>query len=607
MKHPMQRILEVLCTALVTCLPWWVSLNHAAAHEPAGFTPVVNILDHAAVANDGQDDTAAVTAAIEACRRGPTKTLIIPPGTFNLSSITFPAEVRVMISRGALLEVDGTSVATFNGPFEAGIYTVFSGAGKVHFGNAAVREVIPQWWVSPDGDDSIAISKAVASGPSLDGITVRLVGSYRCRSTIRINRHRAHLIGNGQYATHLLFDPPTDATLFEFRHDKREGVYKTGAYMIVQCSIKDLSIMGAGGNEHRKVAIKVVDADMIEVSGIAIQRWTGNGSIGLQLQGREFGFFENMSIRADLPVSIEKNPYLDWISIDMFTFKNMWLLVEDPNGPAVKIASGVAFHNLVFDGTHSWNGGKYGLYWKDTETKGIGINLTMKNIRMEQGKARGGHIIHIDHNFGLHNVVLENIYGCHGGPGGFYFRKCHGVTIKNSFFTSDKSDPVPVALDIDESCSRVAVINSRWNVGEVRTGQLPTTLGTNLSANGRNAMIALYDRARGGFQDGAIRINGTRTWHHSGTLAAGEKLSLPIGPAIKTLVATVIVSASNGAAIAEAGQFLATGNRTLLVSGTQGLATEAAPNKLCVVAGDKDQLINNLGADVDVVVSVFGQ
>ena len=67
--------------------------------------------------------------------------------------------------------------------------------------------------------------------------------------------------------------------------------------------------MGAGGNEHRKVAIKVVDADMIEVSGIAIQRWTGNGSIGLQLQGREFGFFENMSVRADLPVSIEKNPY----------------------------------------------------------------------------------------------------------------------------------------------------------------------------------------------------------------------------------------------------------------------------------------------------------
>jgi hypothetical protein len=590
---------------VVLAAPLHPAVCQAAPHEPSALgASVVNILDHGAMANDGKDDTAAVTAAIEACQRGDVKTLRIPPGTFSLSSLTFPAQVRVVLSRGALLDVDEDALIHFLGPFEAGLYTVFSDSGKVNFANAAVREVVPQWWVSPDGDDSIAIQRAVESGPSLPGIKVRLIGTFNCRSTIRINRHRAHLIGNGQYATQLLFDPPKDATLFEFHHEKREGVYKTGANLVVQCSIKDLSIMGARGNKHQKVAIKVVDADVLEVSGIAIQRWFGNGSIGLQLQGREFGFFENMSIRADLPISIEKDPYINWISIDMFTFRNMWLIVEDPNGPAVKIASGVAFHNLVFDGTHSWNGGKYGIYWKDTETKGVGINLTVKNVRMEQGKARGGHIIHIEHNFGLHNVVLENIYGCHGGPGGIYLRRCHNVSIRNVAFVSDKTDPAPHAIDIDESCTKVALVNTRWHTGAVKTGKLRTVFGSNTAPGAKNAILAMYDRPARHPIDEGVQINGTGTWHHRGKLAPGGKLTLPFSA--RTAVATIIVSASDGDAVHEAGQFMATHGKTVFVSGTNRLKTAATADSLCLVPGSSDQLINNLGTEVEVVVSVFG-
>ena len=589
----------IMVTAIVALAP---AAGCALAPRGVAARPGANILDHGAVVNDDENDTAAVVRAVEACREEGS-TLYFPPGTYDLSQITFPEDVRVILSRGARMKLDEDATATFNGPFEAGLYPVFSATGKVSFGNAAVREVLPQWWEVPGGDDSIAITKALASGPDLPGITVRLVGTFHCRSTIRINRHRAHVIGNGQYATQLIFDPGADDVLFEFRHDLRKDVKGSGARMIVQCSIKDLAIYGAPGNKHRKIAIKVVDADMIEVSGIAIQRWFGNQSTGLQIQGRELGFFENMSIRADLPISIEKNPNINWISIDMFTFRNMWLIVEAPENPAVRIASGVAFHNLVFDGTHSWNGGKYGLYWKDTETKGVGINLTMKNIRMEQGKARGGHIIHIEHNFGLHGVILENIYGCHGGPGGIYLRRCHKVSIRNFSFVSDKRDPVPDALDIDESCTKVSLANAHWYSGAVRTGKLRTVFGTSTTPQAKNAILAMYDRpARHPGMQG-IQIDGTGTWHHSGRLASGAKLTLPFND--RTPIATILVSASDGNDVQEAGQVMASHGKTVFVSGTGRLKTAPTPDGLCVLPGDRDQLVNNLGADVDVVVSVF--
>lgn len=568
--------------------------------------PVVNVADFGAIPNDSADDTAGVTRAIEACERGDTKTLSFPAGTYNLSTIEFPDDVHVVMPAGAFLQIDADATVTFDGTFDAGLYNVFSNSGKVHFGNAVVKEVYPQWWVSTGGDDSVAIKKAVDSAPGQDGVNVRLIGTFHCRSTILINRHRAHLVGMGQYATKVLFDPPGPAPLFEFKHGLRPGVYKTGARLIVQCSIKDLAIYGAADNVQKKVAIKVVDADVIEVSGIAIQRWFGDQSIGLQLQGREFGFFDNMSIRADLPISIEKNPNLNWISIDMFVFRNMWLLVEDPNGPAVRIASGVALTNVLFDGTHSWNGGKYGLYWVDTESKGTSLNLSIKNVRMEQGKAHGGHIVHIDHNFALQNLIIENVNGINGGVGGLYLRRCHDVTISNFLYSSTDKDPVPVPMDIDETCSGVVLVNTHFHSGPVKTGALAKTFGTRLQPQLRNRPLEVLDRPVPGRPriDGII-VNGTKMWCHSGKLADGETMLLPIGAGMGTRIATVTIAATDGISIEESGQFMVTRNKTVLISGTRRIATETADGKLVLVPGNQAQLINRLGAEVDVVVSAF--
>jgi len=558
----------------------------------------VNVIDYGVLPDDGTDDTAAVNKAIQACSEGKNKTLLFPSGTINLSSVTFPKDINVVMLCGALLQIGKDAIVRFDGPFSAGLYTVFSNSGRVHFGNAAVQEVVPQWWVSPGGDDSIAIKKALDSAPGLPGITVRLAGTYHCRTPIVINRHRAHLLGTGRYATYLMFDPVADGPLFEFKMDNKK--------MVVQSSIKDLSLMGATGNTKQKIGIRIVDGNMIEVRNVDMQRWFGNQSIGLQIQGRQLGWIENISIRADLPISIEKNPNINWIAIDHFTFRNTYLLVEDPNNPVVRIASGVALTNVLFDGNNAWTTSKYGIYWKDTESKGTSLNLVVKNVRMEQGKARGGHIIHIDHNFALQNVILENIYGCNGGPGGVFLRRCHNVTLENIMFTSDTYDPQPMALDIDESCSKVVLINSFWNVGKVNTGNLEKTFATRLTPQRRSRTVEVYDRPRENTPEiEGLVVCGTRTWSHSGTLTSGEALSLPIGSGMRTKVATITVSASDGKAINESAQFMTgSAGRVVLVSGTDRVKAEAAQGNLCLVAGNQVQLCNFFDADVEVIVTV---
>lgn len=577
-----------------------------APNSTQGVITVTNVVDYGAIPNDGKDDTAAVTAAINACKGSDTKALYFPGGKFNVSTLAFPSTISVETSNGSLLEIDREATVKFDGPFTAGLYQVFSGAGNTHFGAGAVGEVYPQWWgASPASSDcSPAINKAINSSPLLPGVNVRLSGTFNCQTTIHVNRHRVKLIGDGMYATQLTFNPATPMTLIKFEHPAKS--------VIAQCAIRDLSLVAAGAYEDKervqKTGIKIVDADIIEVRNIAIHNWGGNQSIGLQVQGRELVFVENITILADLPILIDKNPGSDWISIDHSTFRNTYLLPMDPNGASVKIASGVALHNVVFDGTNAWVHGKYGLYWNDTETNGVSMNLTVKNVRMENGTAHGGEIIHISHNYNLMNLVLENIYGCGGGVGGIHLRKCTNVTLQNVFYTPVRGNApegyVPTALDIDESSSNIAFINAFWNGGTVKTGKLIKTFGTNSNpAKYNNRLIETYDRPNNEQGEGLI-LYGTKTWSHSGELADGEVLSLPVSSGSK--VATVTVSASDGGAINESAYFMVGGNgQTIKVAGTEATSTTSTARSLCLVPGSKVELINRLGAKVDVVITIF--
>ncbi|MFA5866045.1 MAG: glycosyl hydrolase family 28-related protein [Phycisphaerae bacterium] len=584
-----------------------------ASGSAKGSIIVTNVVDCGAVPNDAKDDTAAVNAAINACATSDTKTLYFPGGKFNLATVTFPPALNVVVANGALLDIQKKATVLFNGPFTAGLYQVFSGPGNIQFGAGAVSEVYPQWWgaSSASPDSSPAINKAINSSPSLPGVNVRLSGTFNCKTTIHVNRHRAHIIGDGIAATQLIFDPDVPAALFEFSHPDKS--------QIVQCSIRDVRLLAAGDypgpDRVKKIGIKIVDGNCMEVRNIAIHNWGGKQSIGIHLQGRDFMSFENITILADLPILIDKNPNLDWISIDHSTFRNTYLLGMAPDTVFVKIASGVVLYNTVFEGTNSWVRGKYGLYWDDTESKQVSLNLSVKNLRMESGKADGA-IIHISHNVGLQNLVVENIFGAHVGvPGrginGIYLRKCNNVTLQNIFYSCDQPS---TALDIDESSSDIVLINTSWNTGVIKTGKLAKTFGVGfrprkslgyVTTETNNQLVEVYNPP-GQREDEGLFIYGTKTWCYSGELAKGAVLSLPVGSKLGTRVATITVSATDGAAINESGYFMVGANGAAIkVAGTNSVATAPTAGRLCLVPGNQVQMINNLGAKVDVVVTLF--
>ncbi|MBM82610.1 MAG: hypothetical protein CMJ78_18765 [Planctomycetaceae bacterium] len=569
-----------------------------------------NVADFGAIPGDDRDDTQALSRAISACKGNDTKVLFFPGGRYDVGELNFPPSISVEMAHGAVLQTRDTATVKFDGPFLAGRYQVFLGNGNVRFGAGSVSEVLPQWWgASPQSSDSSpAINKAINSAPELPGLQVKLSGQFNCQTTIHINRRRVNLVGDGMYASRIQFNPKEPSVLFDFAHSSGSP--------IVQCGIRDIGMVGVGSypgpDRVQKTGIRIEDADILEVHNVAIHNWGGNGSVGIQVQGRQLVNVDNVTILADLPILIDKNPNIEWIAIDHSTFRNTYLLPMDANGPSVKIASGVALHNVVFDGTHAWVGGKYGLRWVDTDSKGVAINLSVKNVRMENGTAHGGSMIHIEHNYGLHNLILENIYGCGGGVGGIHLRKCTNATMKNIFYTPVRgkapADYVPTALNIDESCSNVAMINTFWNGGKVTTGKLIKTLGTHTNPSRYdNRVIEVYDRPNNGQGEGVV-IYGTKTWSRSMKLADGESLPLPVGTASKTKVATVTVAASDGADVNESAQFMVGGNgKTIKVTGTKSTSEESKSGSLYLISDGQVKLTNRLGASVDVVVTVFWQ
>jgi len=108
-------------------------------------------------------------------------------GTYTISTVK-TVTTYVKIPKGVLYVKSGSGALTFNGPFEAGIYPVFSGfTAGVIFGAGAVREVYPQWFgATGDGatDDSVAFQSALNSGAGNTVVVPK--GDYKITTTLTV-------------------------------------------------------------------------------------------------------------------------------------------------------------------------------------------------------------------------------------------------------------------------------------------------------------------------------------------------------------------------------------------------------------------------------------
>lgn len=116
--------------------------------------------------------------AITACGSSST-TLHVGRGTYSITgNMVVPANVCLVPEKGAVLSVATTKTLTINGPFEAGLYQVFTGAGSVLFGDGAVKTVNNYWFgAAVGGENATATQAAIDSIPATGGVTLLLAKS----------------------------------------------------------------------------------------------------------------------------------------------------------------------------------------------------------------------------------------------------------------------------------------------------------------------------------------------------------------------------------------------------------------------------------------------
>jgi len=232
--------------------------------------------------------------------------------------------------------------------------------------------------------------------------------------------------------------------------------------------------------------VQFVAGSNMMAENIAVYPWVGtpsNPSIGIVTQGHEDSSFRNLAISADLPISIENDPFMSMhyyadgttssmkLDADHFHFQDLYLIAN--NQPCISIADGVILSNVTFDGLQAWVKGTYGLYWNDTTTKSVGYSLAIHNARWEQGqlipgKNSYGYMVYIHHNYVLQNLVLDNLYT--GTNAGISLYKVNYVSLKNVMYAGTAT-----ALDLSN------VDNISFNASFFQTGSsiniAPTVTG----------------------------------------------------------------------------------------------------------------------------------
>ena len=317
-------------------------------------------------------------------------------------------------------------------------------------------------------DDTAAVRKALAAYPN-GRVRIHFpTGIYLITDTILVSKDRVILEGDGRQATIIHFVPAAAKTLFVFK--------KAGAD-IVQCGISGMGLWG--DNPQTKVGIQLVSTSETHISDIATYPWTGPDSIGIQIQGHDFGIVSDVEITAPQPITIEKNTnnaIADaGIDIDHFEFQGLYL-IGDHAHPLITVADGVNLTNVTFDGRQAWAFGTHGFYFKDSSTVRAGLNLVFKNVRWEQSIDADGYLVYLSLKSGFYNVSFENMYsGNLRYNCGYYLRNVQLVSFTNVIYAG-----TGMGLDIaSKDVSNVSFRNTFFQTGStVNTAGASTLEGT---------------------------------------------------------------------------------------------------------------------------------
>jgi hypothetical protein len=296
-------------------------------------------------------------------------------------------------------------------------------------------------------DDTQAVQRAVDVFPQGRATIHFPAGIYRITNTINITRDRINLLGGGKHVSIIRFDPKVPAVCIQFGRGKE---------CLFQSSIKGFAFEGA--SNVQKIAIRGTDTSELVIENIVTYPWSGAGTIGIQLRGRDFTRVHDVSITADLPLSIEDNPN-DTIDCDHAHFSDCYFL-PGKNSPSIRVANGLHLTNVTFDGFQAWVGGSGGFYWNDTTTTGVSLDVYFQNVRHEQSTNPQSYMFSIRMNNALYGLTMRNI-NMPPDNRGIYLRGCKRVMMDSIMYHGNKEE----ALNLDGTCDEIFMQNCFFQAG----------------------------------------------------------------------------------------------------------------------------------------------
>jgi Pectate lyase superfamily protein len=278
-------------------------------------------------------------------------------------------------------------------------------------------------------------------------------GIYLVTSTITVAKDNVRLLGQGAI---IKFAPTAAGAAI---------VFDKGSAVMSNVAIKGFRFRSAD-TIYVKTAINMVDCSAYEVEDITVETsWTGTPApcIGIQINGRELGWYRNLRLFTDRPLVIGPIPSPHTAGgIDHHNFHNVYFIGLSAH-PLIEILDNTPLTQVSFTGTQAWVGGTYGLYWADTSLASASSDLVLQGIRMEQTTDGTKYSVYISHNHELQGLKI--IGGQFGDRQGFYLRKVSNVVFDTLYYTNGSGE----ALNANSTVKRIEGRNCFWQAGSTKT------------------------------------------------------------------------------------------------------------------------------------------
>ena len=417
-------------------------------------------------------------------------------------------------------------------------------------------------------------------------------GYYRHATGMVINRDRVRIQGTGPWTTMLVFAPTANATAWTF--------VSGNASVLYSASLSNLALTSAD-TTFTKVGVNLIDVSEFTMRDVTIGpagAWAGAGSIGLQTNGRELSVIDTVTIRADKPFVIGKNPNYATLDLDAWTFRKIYASALGAF-PVYTVNDDTTLTSVTFE-QQVFTASKGAFSWIKTAGTAASYQITFRDIRHESPADPAVESLAIINNSAAQiQGVLVDQYVISGSHGVRFFGVRDAVVRLFQFQDASNrgllADSMRLTLDqcFWQTGSTNTITNMELRLGHRSTAStqtLPTTGVYEPTSNDKKHLI----------------VTDTGYWQGKGTIANGATVTLPLSTAGDVFVVGMITVATSSGSVIEGGQVLADAAAVVLGWGTANFQVgAAAANKITLwrEAANTFKLTNSTGSIYNYLVT----